>query len=240
VTAEWVGAALVFAFANFVLGLVGFGNGLVAMALLPFLMSPVTAIVVLTIYTIVFAVAILVPLRHDVLPGPVLEMLAGTLIGIPGGVWILSHVPVTALNRLIGATLVLLVLLEWAGFRARRLSGRAWSVGAGVIAGFAGGAIGTPGPPVIIYSTSQGWSPRTVKANLQAFFAVNQAMILVGYWWAGLLDAGVWKLAGSFAVPAAGGVALGVMLFNRVDPVRFRRLVYLVLLVAGLSLLFIG
>jgi uncharacterized membrane protein YfcA len=50
----------------------------------------------------------------------------------------------------------------------------------------------------------------------------------------------VWKLAGSFAVPAAGGVALGVMLFNRVDPVRFRRLVYLVLLVAGLSLLFIG
>src|SRR5262249_6052053 len=92
VSGEWVVAALVFAFANFVLGLVGFGNGLVAMALLPFLMSPVTAIVVLTIYTIVFAVAILLPLRRDVLPGPVLEMLAGTLIGIPGGVWILSHV----------------------------------------------------------------------------------------------------------------------------------------------------
>ena len=29
--AEWVAAAVVMAFANFVLGLVGFGNGLVAM-----------------------------------------------------------------------------------------------------------------------------------------------------------------------------------------------------------------
>ena len=52
VTTEWVAAALVIALANFVLGLVGFGNGLVAMALLPFLMSPVTAIAVLTIYTV--------------------------------------------------------------------------------------------------------------------------------------------------------------------------------------------
>src|SRR5262249_8320620 len=172
VTAEWVAAALVIALANFVLGLVGFGNGLVAMALLPFLMSPVTAIVVLTIYTIVFAIVIFVPLRQHLLPIPVLDMLAGTVIGVPAGVWGVSTVPVTALNRLIGGTLVLLVLLEWAGLHPRRLVGHAWAIGAGVLAGVAGGAIGTPGPPVIVYSTTQGWSPRTIKANLQAFFAV--------------------------------------------------------------------
>ena len=239
-TAEWAAAALVIALANFVLGLVGFGNGLVAMALLPFLMSPVTAIIVLTIYTIVFAVVIFLPLRRHLLPIPVLDMLAGTVVGVPAGVWVLSTVPVTALNRLIGATLVLIVLAEWAGLHPRSLPGRAWGVGAGVLAGVAGGAIGTPGPPVIVYSTTQGWSPRTIKANLQAFFAVNQAVILVGYWWAGLLDATVWKLAGSFALPAAAGVALGVLLFNKVDHARFRRIVFAVLLVAGLALLVRG
>src|SRR5262249_57797958 len=100
VTAEWVAAALVIALANFVLGLVGFGNGLVAMALLPFLMSPVTAIAVLTIYTIVFSTAIFVPVRRHLLARPVIELLAGTAIGAPAGVFLLSPVPLAALHPL--------------------------------------------------------------------------------------------------------------------------------------------
>ena len=99
---EWVAAALVIALANFVLGLVGFGNGLVAMALLPFLMSPVTAIAVLTIYTVFLSATIFVPLRRHLLPGPVLDMLVGTVLGVPVGVWVLRVFPISTLNRLIG------------------------------------------------------------------------------------------------------------------------------------------
>jgi len=240
VTAEWVAAAFVIALANFVLGLVGFGNGLVAMALLPFLMSPVTAIAVLTIYTVALSSAIFVPLRSHLLPRPVLDMLLGTVIGVPVGVWMLSVLHISTLNRLIGGTLVLIVLLEWAGLHPRRLAGRRWSAGAGVLAGVMGAAVGTPGPPVILYSATQGWSPRTIKATLQAFFVVNQVVILAGYWWTGVLDAQVWRLAASFALPAAGGTALGMLLFNRIDPVRFRRNVFALLLVAGLLLLVRG
>lgn len=122
-TTEWVAAAAVIAFASFVLGLVGFGNGLVAMALLPFLMSPVTAIAVLTIYSIIFSMAIFVPLRRHLLAGPVIDMLAGTVLGAPVGVWVLSLVPIAALNRLIGGTLVVVVLLEWAGSIPRASGG---------------------------------------------------------------------------------------------------------------------
>ena len=233
-------AAAVIALASFVLGLVGFGNGLVAMALLPFLMSPVTAIAVLTIYTVIFSMAILVPLRRHLLAGPVLDMLAGTMLGVPVGVWVLSLIPIAALNRLIGATLVAIVLLEWAGLNPRRLRGRGWRVGAGVLAGVSGAAVGTPGPPVILYSATQGWSPRTIKANLQAFFVVNQIVILAGYWWIGVLDGHVWWLAASFALPAAGGTALGMLLFDYVDPGLFRRMVFAVLLVAGALLIVRG
>ena len=238
--AEWVAAAVVMAFANFVLGLVGFGNGLVAMALLPFLISPVKAIAVLTIYTIVFSMAIFLPLRHHLLLSPVLDMLAGTVLGAPIGVWVLSTVPISTLNRLIGGTLIVVVVLEWTRLHPRRLRGRGWRVGAGMLAGVTGAALGTPGPPVILYATTQGWSPRTIKANLQAFFVVNQAVILVGYWWAGVLDGEVWRLSASFALPAAGGTGLGMLLFTRVDPERFRRMVFGVLLLAGLVLLVRG
>jgi uncharacterized protein len=167
-------------------------------------------------------------------------MLAGTVLGAPVGVWVLSLVPIATLNRLIGGTLVVVVLLEWAGLNPQRLGGRGWRVGAGVLAGVAGAAVGTPGPPVILYSATQGWSPRTIKANLQAFFVVNQTVILAGYWWVGVLDSHVWRLAASFALPAAGGTALGMLLFSHVDHERFRRIVFAVLLVAGILLIVRG
>ncbi len=54
--------------ASLVLGLAGFGNGLVAMAFLPYFMPSATAIAVLMIYTIVLAVAIFVPVRRHLAP----------------------------------------------------------------------------------------------------------------------------------------------------------------------------
>jgi uncharacterized membrane protein YfcA len=237
VTLEWAVCAVIMAAASLVLGLAGFGNALVAMAFLPYFMPPATAIAVLTIYTIVFAIAIFVPVRHHLTPGGVALLIVGTVLGTPLGVWILVTVSASALDRIIGATLVVVVLLEWAGVYPERLTGRRWSIGAGLCAGMMGGAVGMPGPPVVLYSTTQGWSPRTIKANLQVFFFVNQVAILAGYWWAGLLSREVWRLSASFALPAVAGTALGILLFTRVDHARFRRVVFAVLLVSGIILL---
>ncbi len=233
-------AACAVAAASFVQGLAGFGIGIVALAVLPFLMAPALAIVVVTIYALVFSVAVFVQLRRDFVAGGVVELLAGTVIGAPFGVWVLATVPASVLDRLIGGVLLAAVLLELRGLYPERLTGRRWGLGAGVLAGLIGGAVGTPGPPVILYAAAQPWSPRTVKANLQLFFAVNQAVILVGYWWAGLLTAEVGRLALAFALPALAGVAAGVSLFGRIDAVRFRRVVFSLILVSGLILLFRG
>ena len=53
----------------------------------------------------------------------------------------------------------------------------------------------------------------------------------------GILDREVWQLSASFALPAAGGTALGMLLFTRIDPQLFRRIVFGLLLVAGILLL---
>ncbi|OLB52296.1 MAG: hypothetical protein DMD98_05960 [Candidatus Rokuibacteriota bacterium] len=219
------------------MGLAGFGIGLVSLAFLPYLMSPSEAIVLTTLYAAAFALAIFVPVRRDFTPARVADLIVGTVVGTPLGVWALATFPASVLNRLIGVMLLVAVGLEWRRLYPEKLEGRRWGLGAGVLAGVIGGAVGTPGPPVVLYATTQGWGPRTIKANLQAFFVVNQAVILAGYGWAGLLTDEVWRLAAVFAVPAIAGVALGVGLFNRVDPVRFRRIVFALLFVSGLALL---
>ena len=223
--------------ASFVMGLAGFGIGLVSLALLPYVMSPADAIVLMTLYAAAFALAIFVPVRRDFTPGRVGALVLGTVAGTPLGVWALTRFEASLLNRLIGLMLLVAVALEWRGRYPERLEGRRWGLGAGVLAGVIGGAVGTPGPPVVLYATTQGWSPRAIKANLQAFFVVNQAVILAGYWWAGLLTPEVWRLAALYAVPASAGVAAGMALFDRIDPVRFRRLVFALLFVSGLVLL---
>jgi len=240
VTLAWAASALVFFLASFVMGLAGFGIALVAMAFLPWLMSPVTAIVVLTIYALVFSIVVVAQLWQHLAPRALVDLFIGTVAGTPIGVWVLASLPVTALNRLIGLVLVVVVALEFRGAMPRRLVGRAWGVATGFLSGVIGGAVGTPGPPVIVYATTQGWSPRTMKANTMAFFVVNQAVILAGYWWAGLLTHEVAGVAASFALPALAGVGAGVALFGRLDPVRFRRLVFALLLISGLVLLIRG
>jgi uncharacterized membrane protein YfcA len=239
-SAGWLLGAAVVAIACFVQGLAGFGIGLVAMAFLPFLMSPVTAVVLMTLYAAIFTLVIFVPLRRDVTPGPVIELLVAMLVGLPAGVWVLATLPASLLNRLIGALLVGLTVLEVFGLYPRHLGGRGWRLGAGVIAGLLGGAVGTPGPPVVAYAQTQDWSARTQKANLQAFLVVNQAATLVGYWWAGLLTAEVWRLSALFALPAVAGLAVGMLLFGRIPERVFRRVVFAVLCASGVVLLLRG
>jgi len=240
VSAAWIVGAVIVAAASFVHGLAGFGIGLVSLAFLPLVMSPVVAVVVMTIYTVVFSLGMLVPLRREVELRALGLLGAGTLAGTPVGVWVLAALPASVLTRLIGGTLIAIVALEWLGFYPQRLTGRGWALGAGVVAGIAGGAVGTPGPPVILYTAAQGWSPRAVKATLQAFFLVNQGVILLGYWWAGLLTAEVTRATILFFAPAAVALVAGVALFNRVDQPRFRRIVFAVLFVSGVVLLVRG
>ncbi len=236
-TLAWAAAAGVIAAASFVMGLAGFGIALVALAFLPYLMSTSDAIVLLTIYATLFSVALLVQLRRDVVPRAILDLLVGSLAGTPLGVWGLAALPASVLNRLIGLMLVVAWVLEVRGLYPQKLEGRRWGLGAGVLAGVIGGAVGLPGPPAVLYAATQGWGARTVKANLQAFFVVNQGAILIGYWWAGLLTRGVWNLTLGFALPATAGAVAGALLFERVDQRRFRQLVFALILLSGLVLL---
>ena len=235
----WLAGAVVVFSAHFVYGVAGFGTGLVAMAFLPFLMAPATAVVLMTVYAMIFTVVLFVPLRRDFRPRAIAGLLLGSVLGTPAGVWILAVAPANVVNRLIGAMLVVVVAIELAG-RFPRLTARGWDVAAGLLSGVIGGAVGLPGPPVVVYAATQAWTPRAFKANMQAYFIVNQGVIVFAYWLSGLLTAEVLRLTGLYLLPALAGTVCGMALFNRIDPVKFRRFVFFLLLASGIALLIRG
>jgi len=236
VSFTWVAGACILAVASFVFGLTGFGIGLMSLSLLPFFVPPTTVVPLITIYGAIFALVMAVQLRRDVMFPQLLHLLLGTVLGTPVGVWVLDTLPASLLKRGIGVVLVFVAVIEWYGAYPQKLAGRYWGLGAGGLAGLLGGAMATPGPPVMLYAVAQGWSPRVMKAMLQAFLLVNQSVILANHWWVGLLTREVVWLTCVYVIPSAIGVAAGIRLFDRIDQVRFRRLMFILLFVLGLAL----
>lgn len=233
-TVTLLAGAGILALASFVFGLTGFGIGLVAVSLLPFVVAPATAVPIITCFGAMFALLMTVQLRREVVLTRLGELIVGTLLGTPLGVWGLATLPPGLLKRLIGLILIAIVIIEWRQLYPQQLTGRHWGVAAGIGAGVLGGAVGTPGPPVVLYVMTQGWPPRAIKGTLQAFFLVNMTAIVAGHWWAGLLTPEVGWLVGVYALPSVIGVTIGIRLFDRIDQARFRRLIFALLFVLGL------
>jgi uncharacterized membrane protein YfcA len=65
-TLTLLAGACILAAASFVFGLTGFGIGLVALSLLPFIIAPATAVPIITCFVAVFALLMTVQLRREV------------------------------------------------------------------------------------------------------------------------------------------------------------------------------
>ena len=176
--------------------------------------------------------------------------------GIPLGIWMVATVNETVVKLILAAVLILYALnsllrplLTLAPTSLTPTAGRAGGAdsafvlaGAGVylagfLAGLLGGAYNTPGPPVIIYGTLQGWPRNEFRSILQALFLFSSALVIVSHLVAGHLTATVWThyLIGLPALLL--GVGLGAQVDRRLDHDRFRQVLNVMILLTGLVLI---
>jgi len=129
-------------------------------------------------------------------------------------------------------------LLQLSGFRlslSRR--SRNIEIGVGTVAGFFGGLAGVWGPPILIYLTSLS-TPKTEQVRVLGIgFLCGTIMLTAAHIISGLLNASTAPLSALMVVPAVIGMTLGLMLQDRLDQDRFRKLTLAVLVLAGLNLL---
>jgi uncharacterized membrane protein YfcA len=236
-------AAAIFFLSAVQQGVTGFGFGMVAMSLLPFVIGGRTASIVGAFLALANTGYLSWRLRHSVEWRVLGILLLGAVIGVPVGVYALDALPERLLTRLIGFAVVSYAM--YYGGRevlpdrpGRRLS-MWWAWPAGVLSGALGGATNVGGPPIIFYAYHQPWSRETVQATLVAYFAlisaVKVALLLLG----GLVDASVAAYFWLMPLVWAGGT-LGLRLGRRMAPVHFRTVVVCVLGVFGLLLLVRG
>ncbi len=216
-------------------GVVGFGFGLVTMALLPLFMSERFAVPFVAIYCFGVAALIAWQLRRHLQLRRTLPLLIGTAIGVPLGVLALQVANPLTIKLILGITLI--AYSGWALFTTIEPRERhipvAWAWLAGAASGVLG-AFNTGGPPAVVYTTLRNWDKDATKSTLQVVFLLTSVIQLVGFAWTGMLTSEV-LIQNLVMLPAMVlGVVVGHFLYARIDELTFKRALLGVLLLVGI------
>ncbi|MCH2204029.1 MAG: sulfite exporter TauE/SafE family protein [Fuerstiella sp.] len=235
-TNEFVLVTAILMCASFVRGALGFGEALVAMPLLAFLIPTTTAAPLVALCGTLTAIIILCyDWRHVALRPATLLTVFG-LLAVPFGVALLK----AGDERLVKGVLALVVTVfsVWSLWNPQRFKLRSdlFAPIFGFCAGFLGGAYNTAGPPLVIFGMLRHWSPQQFRATLQSYCLIAGLWVIVCHRMSGLLTDGiVSQFLISIPLIVASTLA-GLRVTSRIPAERFIRIVLCTLIVVGFSL----
>ena len=215
-----VGAAAV------VSSLTGFGYALVATPFLVLLFPPRVVVPTVMVGFMPLAALLVWEARRQMQWRRIGLWLAGSLAGVPLGVYALAAADPDAMRMLIGAVTLLAALTLWLKPARPLRAEKLWAPAVGALSGAMGGATGMSGPPVVLFGLNQGWPAAALRANLIGYFAAKHLVNLGFMAGFGILNAGTLAL-GVAALPGMaagyfGGIRLKAGLSDRhVRPLAF-------------------
>lgn len=229
-----VGAAV----AGFVQGLTGFGFGLTAMALWAWLLEPRLAAALAVFGGLSGQLLAVFTVRRGLHLRDVLPFIAGGLLGLPLGLWLLPQLDVPLFKAVLGGMFVVVCPLMMAAPRLPQLGGgRAGDALAGAAGGVMGGLGGFTGIVPTLWCTVRGFAKDRQRAVIQNFNLAMLSVTFASYLATGIVQAAMLPLLAVVAVAVVLPVLLGVKVYVGLSEAAFRTLVLVVLGLSGLALL---
>ena len=228
--------------AAFVTGLAGFAIAIIAAAFWLHFLPPTQATALIVAYGLIVQGVSVWKLRRAIVWRRLAPFLIGGAIGVPLGILLLRWASPASLRMSVGAILVLFSLYNLVrpqlGSAAR--AGRVADGAVGIVNGVLGGATGLAGIAAVIWCSLRGWPPAEQRAVFQptgvAVFLMT-GLYLGGVGLIGADTLGLFLIGLPFL---ALGTWAGLQLFGKLDDAAFRRVVLVLLLLSGLSLLVLG
>lgn len=183
-------------------------------------------------------VALVWPIRKSIQSKRLAPFVVGGMIGIPLGVMLLAHANTSLLKMALGVGLMAYGVYALTVRRVTPLvqGSAAANTAVGLVGGVLGGLGGYSGVVPTIWTQLCGWSKETARGVYQPYilFAHVMTLVLVGTVAVGTQELKLFALA----LPAlAIGSWLGLSTYGRLDDVRFRQMLSVMLFLSGLTLL---
>ena len=236
---HWITAQviLVLFLATLVRSSFGFGEALIAVPLLAFVMPIEVAAPTAVLVSITVALVIVIQDWRRVHRSSAGWLISSTLLGIPLGLLLLRTLAEPVVEAILGGVVVIFSAYSLTSRRNHQLKDDRLAGYFGFTAGILGGAYGMNGPPLAIYGSLRRWSPEHFRATLQAYFLPASLAGMGGYWLAGLWTPAVNRF---YLISLPGvlmAIFLGRAINQRMRDHRFIIYIHLALTVIGAVLL---
>ena len=229
---------LVVFLAVFTQSLSGFGVALVAMALLPALVGIKVATPLVAMFALVLEVVLVIRYRQSIEIRAVWHIALAAVVGTPLGVIFLTRVDENVALAVLGLVIAGYALYALLGLKMPRLENSIWAYLAGLLGGMLGGAYNTSGPPVIVFADCRRWPPDVFKGNLQGYFIIVSLAVAASHALNGNFTPQVWNMFFWTLPFLAVGIVAGLSLDRWLNPVLFRKVVLVLLVLMGIRLIF--
>ncbi len=219
-------------------GLTGFGTALTAVGLWLYALPP-TAVSSLAIICAAVAQLQTFPMIWSTIRWQrVFPLLVPGLFGVPLGTFLLAHIEPKFFK--IGIGIFLVVYSAYVLVRSGEIKvawgGRAADAVVGFGGGVLGGLTGLSGVLPVVWTDIRGWSKEQRRGIVQAFNISILSLALAAHAVSGLLTRQV-LLESALALPATiASAAIGAFIYRRLADRGYQRVVMLLLLVFGLTL----
>ena len=218
-------------------GFSGFGSGMVLLPATVAALGPVGGITAMTIADLTGPLPILRRAMREVHLPDLARLLGATAIALPLGVWVLLLIEPIVFRYILSAVALATLVLLMSGFRYRGALTPPLVLTTGGLAGFLGGAVGVPGPPIITLYLASTQPAFVVRATILLYLVVYDLLLLCIYAANGrlLLDA-LW-IGVLLSVPNIIGNVAGAAIFRPSLEGFYRVVAYAIIAFSALSAL---
>ena len=221
-----------------IFGITGFGAALVTIPLATHLVPLKFALALFVLVDLACALRVGFENPKNALRGEWMRLVPMIVVGTAVGVTVLVNLPRQAATIALGLFIVAYAAYSLVQPQVRKPVSSAWAWLAGFAGGITSTVFGAGGPPYVIYLSRRGLTQPQLRATLGLATLTSISLRAVAFMLTGLLlDPRIWPIALA-AVPAALiGIEVARRIYFRVSRPLLIRLIYLVLLASGVSLL---
>jgi uncharacterized membrane protein YfcA len=229
----WLGALL----GGIAAGGSGFAFGLAASSIWLHRIDPLHSAILITGCGVLLHMTTIWPQRRHIEVSRLWPFIAGGIAGIPIGVRLLVYTDAAVMKAALGWFLLAFGTYALVSPRLHTVKGggRVADAGVGFIGGILGGIGGYSGVLPTIWTQLRGWPKATARAVYQPYVIIVQAVALAGILWVTLDRAGLIMLM-AVLPPLLFGTWIGWQLYGRMNDLRFRQALAVLLIASGATL----
>jgi len=223
---------------GFTSGLTGFAAGLIVSGIWLHIITPLQTAVLIAAYGMVNQAYGIWKVRRALQWRRILPFVIGGAVGVPVGAYLVTFLNPTYLRTGVGALLIL-----YSTYNLTRptippiKSNSATDTGIGVLNGLLGGLTGLGGVISTIWVQLGGGPKDAQRAIFQPVLFITMTMTTLTFATAGhLFNVDILKLFFMGLPALLLGLWVGVKLYGRLDDASFRKVILVLLLISGLSL----